>query len=340
MHSRRLTSLRALVALAILAALSGSPHTARADLADEHAPIGVMADHTHDPGEIMLSYRFMTMSMDGHRDGTRNLSIEEVLEQFPVAPTEMTMDMHMFGAMYGVTDWLTAMVMVPWIDLEMDHRTRSGGQFTTRSNGVGDVTLGGLFGLYESGDHAVIARAALTLPSGSINQRDNTPMGDQRLPYPMQLGSGTYDLAPALTYTGGHGREGWGAQVRGTVRLGENGNDYTLGDRFAGTGWYSHRWMDWLSTSLRIAGEVWGNVDGADPTLNAAVVPTADPSRRGGERIDLGFGVNLIGVGGVVDEHRLAIEVDLPVYQRLDGPQLENDWAVTVGWQRAIALFD
>ena len=32
---------------------------------DAHAPISVMGDHTHGEGEWMLSYRYMTMDMEG-----------------------------------------------------------------------------------------------------------------------------------------------------------------------------------------------------------------------------------------------------------------------------------
>lgn len=35
-----------------------------------HAPIGVMGDHQHGKGELMFSYRYMTMSMHGNRKGT------------------------------------------------------------------------------------------------------------------------------------------------------------------------------------------------------------------------------------------------------------------------------
>jgi hypothetical protein len=42
--------------------------------ADDHAPIGVMADHYHEAGEFMFSYRYMSMSMQGNLDGSRSLS--------------------------------------------------------------------------------------------------------------------------------------------------------------------------------------------------------------------------------------------------------------------------
>ncbi len=31
---------------------------------DSHAPLGVMGDHAHGAGELMLSYRFMGMAME------------------------------------------------------------------------------------------------------------------------------------------------------------------------------------------------------------------------------------------------------------------------------------
>ncbi len=54
-------------------------------------------------------------------------------------------------------------------------------------------------------------------------------------------------------------------------------------------------------------------------------------------RADLLFGANLLAPRelGLLAGHRLAVEGGLPVYQRLDGPQLETDWLLTVGWQKS-----
>ena len=67
------------------------------------------------------------------------------------------------------------------------------------------------------------------------------------------------------------------------------------------------------------------------------MVPTADPARRGGRRVNLGVGINLYGAGDTLSGHRLALEILVPVYQTLAGPQLETDWTVGVGWQKAFA---
>jgi hypothetical protein len=283
----------------------------------------------------MLSYRYMFMDMRGNRDGTSNRSTREILSRYMVAPRKMRMAMHMLGAMYAPTDDLTLMAMVPYVRLDMDHINRMGLKFTTSSEGIGDVGLTALYVLRRQGRHRLHANVGLSLPTGSVSERDDTPMGRQRLPYPMQTGSGTYDFLPGLTYLGQAQDLSWGAQTIATLRLGNNRHSYKLGNRLSVTAWLSRPWTQSLSTSVRLAGQVWGNIHGSDSALNPNLVPTADPDRRAGRRIDLAFGVNWYFRKGLLAGHRLAIEYLVPIYQWLDGPQLETDWSVVVGWQRA-----
>ena len=301
---------------------------------DGRAPAGVMGDHVAMKGAWSVAYQSMRMAMDGNRSGTDRLSDAEVLAAFPVAATRMTMDMHMLSAMYGWSEALSFMVMAPYIDISMDHVTRMGVRFTTESEGFGDVSLSGVYRLFQGGGHEVLLNAGVSLPSGSIDARDDTPAGaNQQLPYPMQLGSGTFDLLPGLTYRGYAADLSWGGQLGGTVRLGHNDNGYSLGDRYRATVWGARRWTDWISTSLRVNAEGIGNVDGADPLLAPAMVATADPGRRGGARIDLLAGINLAGTQGALEGQRLFAEFGVPIYQNLDGPQLETDWVLNIGVQ-------
>ena len=305
--------------------------------ADDHAPIGVMGEHTHEKGELMLSYRYMYMRMKGNRVGTNSVSNQEVLEQFMVTPTDMDMQMHMFGAMYAVTNRITLMGMIPYVKKSMNHLTRSGARFKTSSEGLGDIKFSGLFKAIDWGNNNnIILNFGLSFPTGSIDKKDDTPMGpDQQLPYPMQLGSGTWDLLPGVTYNGRQGNIGWGGQVMGVVRLGENDRDYTLGNRLNITTWTDYNINYWVSTSFRLDWGFWGNIDGADPALNPAVVPTADPDLRGGNRLDALVGLNFVNQAGPkwLKGQRLAFEFGIPVYQDLDGPQLETDWILLFGWQ-------
>ena len=306
---------------------------------DQMAITGI--HHTHDKGEWMVGYHFMYMGMDGNRDGTRRLSAQDVLDKsYAVAPLSMSMEMHMLHVMYGVTDDLTAMLVVPYALKSMDHLRMDGVRFTTRSRGIGDIKLKGLYNVYRDDTHRIIGQGGLSFPSGSISETDNLPgmMGNpesiQRLPYPMQLGSGTWDLPLGGTYLGQVLNWSWGANASGIVRLGRNKYDYRLGNEYEITAWGARKITKWSSGSLRLAWRQWFNIHGADDSLNPALVSTADPNLRAGRRLDLLFGINVFAPEGKLEGLRLMLEGGLPVYQSLDGPQLEADWLIstTLEW--------
>lgn len=311
--------------------------------ADSHAPIGVMGDHMHDAGEFMLSYRFMSMQMDGNRDGTSSTSTSEVLSQFMMSPTEMNMRMHMVGGMWAPTDNFTLSAMVPFIEMSMKARNRMGVSIKTRSRGIGDIKLGGLFRLRDwrsefignSIEHRVHLNLGVSLPTGSINKKDVNHCCRARLPYPIQLGSGTYDVLPGLTYSGSTESYSFGAQLRSTLRTGVNNKSYSLGHRFGSSLWFQRLWGRSFSTSLGFHYEDWGNIRGDDDDQNPMMTPTADPDRRAGRTVNALAAATWLFIGGPFDGHRLAAEINIPVYRNLDGPQLETDLTLVVGWQKA-----
>jgi len=321
---------------------------------DDHAPIGVMADHYHKAGEWMLSYRFMRMDMGGNRLGTDNIDPDTIVTSIPnrffgqpmqpptlrVVPTQMTTDMHMLGAMYAPSDRVTLMAMVNYLIRDMDHITYAGGMgttvlgtFTTRTEGLGDTSLSGLIRLRETASDRIHAQIGVSAPTGSITERDDilTPMNMRprpRLPYPMQLGSGSWDPLLGLTWSRLGERFSGGAQWRATFRVHDNGEDYRLGDEHRLTGWLAWRAAETLSLSLRLEGFRRGNISGQDPAI-VAPVQTADPDNHGIQRWSVGLGANWLIGGG----HRLAAEWITPIRQDLDGPQMEMDAGLTLGWQ-------
>lgn len=305
---------------------------------DGHAPIGVMADHTHSRGEVMLSYRFVTMHLEGNLTGTDKASNADIYQHYMVAPQTMDLQTHLVGAMFAPSNRLTLMAMLPVTRVEMDQQTQVGTAFTTDGSGLGDVRLGGMYVVYNRNRQKAHLNLAVSLPTGSIDIRDVTPMSasqEVRLPYPMQMGSGTVDFFPGMTYLGQSSRFSWGAQVLGTVRVGKNGNDYRLGDAAMGTAWLAGRWNQWVSTSVRLEGREWGDVRGADPSLSIMVTPAADPALRNGTRVDALVGLNFEVAHGSLRGQRLAVEFGEPVYQDLGGPQLEAKWRLVAGWQYA-----
>lgn len=299
---------------------------------DSHGPIGLMGEHIHAAGEWMFSYRFMSMRMGGSRDGDSDISRSDVLQDYMVTPTSMRMDMHMLGAMYAPSDRVTWMFMVPYVKNSMNHVTRMGVRFTTESEGLGDVTVSALLPVYRGDGRELHVTLGASLPTGTTNARDDTPAGsDMPLPYPMQLGSGTVDLRPAVTWTRRGTAWSGGVQAGAVLRLGRNSEGYSLGDRYTVTGWSARRVSPGVSASLRVQATRWEDIDGDDDRLNPAMVPTADPHLRSGTRVELAAGLNLVLPG----RHRLAAELGTPVYEYLDGPQMETEATVTVGWQFA-----
>ena len=223
------------------------------------------------------------------------------------------------------------MLMVPVMDLTMDHVTRSGASFTTEARHTGDIKLGGMVKLFDDHHSRVHLNVGLSLDTGSIDQRGNLPIGmNLRLPYPMQTGTGTWDFMPGITYLGQKEQFSWGGQLRASLPTSDrNSNGYAVGDRFAAIFWGAMLLGRSTSLSFSLAGQDWDNYQGADEALNPYLVPTANPNLRAGTRWDAGIGINYKLPQG----HRLALDWQIPIQQDLDGPQLETDWQFTLGWQ-------
>jgi hypothetical protein len=318
--------------------ITGNFYTA--EKPNAHGPIGMMGEHTHDKGEVMFSYRYMHMFMQETRNGTNTVTDAQgrALVGSMVSPTSMRMEMHMFGAMYGVNDTLTLSVMVPYLRNSMNHVNAAQVKFTTRSEGVGDIRLGSLWRLWaveapSIGAHRFHLNFSISVPTGDIEPTDRVGTNNNfRLPYPMHLGSGTVDFYPGLTYGGEKGRASWGFQSIGTIRTSSNSNGFSKGDALEVNIFGAYEIIKrWLSGSLRFDYNRWEDYDGRDPAI-AMTVQTAFPNRLGGERLDILGGVNLLLPEFMGFETRLAVEGGVPVYQWLQG-QLETDSIVTVGWQ-------
>jgi len=296
-----------------------------------------MGDHIHRQGGLMASYRYMFMRMQQNYDGVSKISDEAALSGYMMAPTDMDMQMHMLGLMYAPTDKLTMMLMSNYQENSMQMINMMGAKSSMKSSGWGDSSLAAYYSLYKQANSSAHIGLGISAPTGSIDEEKS----NVHLPYPMQLGSGTWDLKPSITWLGQCEDWSYGSQASGIIHLGENDNDYTLGDSVTLTGWVSRRLSSWSSVSLRLTGSTWENIDGHDeqmptipmgPMAGLPMSSPADPDARGGSRLDLALGLNLWSTESGL---RLAIEAGTPLYQNLDGPQLGTDWSLTTGLQFA-----
>ncbi len=299
----------------------------------------VLGGHTHPSGQIMFGYEYMHTRMSGLYQGTHTISPAQAFAQgFTTVHTGMDMDMHMFELMYAPTERLTLMGMLPYKRMSMEHLVNTGATFGQTAHGIGDFEAIALFtvlGDIHKGGNRLIFNAGMSFPTGSINATDHAegnPNNPQvLLEYPMQLGTGTYDLKPGLTYLGDSGRWTWGAQTVETVHLGHNSHSYTVGDEYRLSAWASYSVTEWFAPSVRADGRWLENYSGRDPGLAANHTPEARPDLRGGRRLDLLFGVNFFAPRGFLKGTRLMIEGGVPVYQDLVGPQLGTAWMLSAG---------
>jgi hypothetical protein len=281
-------------------------------------------------------------------------------------PKSMSMSMHMLDLMYAPTDWLTLMLMPQFMDMEMGMRklegvTYLGGhighhlQNSHETGGIGDLGMYALFKLFDDGTHHVHATAGLSAPTGDVNiqLRRNHQLDGGFIHYGMQLGSGTWDFKPSLTYTGHTVDWSWGVQANGIVRMEDhNKSGYRLGDLFQATTWGSYNLTNWLSASVRGVYTVQGTVNSqftgatsnsADPNGNTDGTSTSIlkfgpmdyPQNYGGRFWDVGFGLSAVVPSGDLAGNRMSVEWLQPVHTDYNGYQLERDGALSATWSVA-----
>ncbi len=320
----------------------GMPHCSNSNAT---LPAGVSAAAMVCQGQFMAMYMPRYMNMEGNYIGTDKISTATILSTPNISgggpkylrfvPNSMDAQMHMLGVTYGVTDAINIMVMGSYVDKDMPMTTynmmgtKALGTQTYSTDGFGDVSVMGMVRLYEDGINHIHLNFGLSLPTGSTTEQMNmlSPMGSymaMRANYGMQLGTGTYDFLPGVTYTGAKDLWSWGTLYRGRFALDSN-QGYHWGDINQLTGWLGYTFFPGITATTRIAGTVQGKIDGKDPEIFGGM-QGAYPGWYGGERVDLFGGIEIAGHQFGLGHAKLAIEAGFPLYQDLNGPQIGENW--------------
>jgi hypothetical protein len=225
-------------------------------------------------------------------------------------PQWMSMDMSM-----GMLPMMMPMMMEPMETME--------------TSGFGDTLFGALVRLAQGPGYHVHAGLVFSAPTGSVSERGASGL---LYPYGMQLGSGTWDFRPSLTYTGRQDRWAWGAQLNGIIRMeSENDEGYRLGNQFQATAWGSYRLIDWLSASARMLYTNQGQV-ASNGFVGMGDMPGDFPYNYGGQFLDVGLGVNAILPEGL---GRLGVEWVQPIVDDVNGYQQGRDGTLWVKWSKS-----
>lgn len=319
-------------------------------MADDHAPISVMSDHMHKEGEFMLSFRSSNMEMSQLKNGNASINISESMSDpngsstgsgtYMNAPISMSMNMYMFGGMYAPTNNLTLLLMGNYKQKEMTQermKMSGGGRFDVNSQGFGDLIFGSLLKIKNEKDIKIHFGSGISLPTGSIDQRDVTPASsDARLGYGMQNGSGTFDPYFLLNAVTQIYKVKLGSQFSYKVRLGDsNDNGYKYGNLFQSELWFSYNFLNNLSSSFKVTYKNLGKMVGKDDEMNPRMSPAMDSGNNGYQKILLGVGINFINNKKLLKGNRLGFELIKPVFQKFNRIQMIEDYKLVLGWQYA-----
>ena len=289
-------------------------------------------EHPHAAGTFMIEYQYMRMNMDGMRSGTDDIASTEVAKMvmadglgYMMSPTTMSMDMHMLMPMYNITKDISVMGMLNYTQNKMGMINMSGVKSDMTTSGLGDT---GLNVNYKFSDDMFAASLTVSLPTGSIEEKATMMGTEQTAPYPMQLGSGTYDLTPALTYMGAYYDTRFGAQASYTYRAGSNASGYTLGNKANANAWVA-RSVSKVNLRATVDYNRWGDIEGKDDTIMTNVMggmmdgtpmaPTAFTNNYGGSNIEAG-----VKISTAISMVNIGIEYSMPVYQDLNGVQMKG----------------
>jgi hypothetical protein len=293
-------------------------------------------------------YSYDESRFKNYLDGTNQIPVRDVLfspgeeprtdKNFPVVPTDITQEIHSIILGYELKSNVSLSIAVPYIKQSTDHISIVPGYstFNISSDGIGDVAVLGNYRFSESITGRWQAGMGVSFPTGSIDEKGDTPRaaGKQQLPYTMQLGSGTYDVPYYVSYLGHQSVFNWGVNLSGKVRLGENSRDYHLGNTMSAATWLRLTTLSRVQPSIKLSYRYWTTIHGEDTSLSVPgpypyPAPVVDPSLFGGDQVSLSVGFRI----PVYSPHRY---VDLifskPVYQSLNGPQTSEDYRFSIAF--------
>ncbi|MDC0598368.1 hypothetical protein OAP18_00795 [Gammaproteobacteria bacterium] len=293
-----------------------------------------------------FSYNYNYIFYKGYRDGSSDLSNEEVLfrpgevrstDNFPVLPTEIDQQVHLFSLGYQYSESIRFQFSLPYIKQATDHISIVPGYdgFLIESKGIGDVNLLAGRRLFENIDGNLWLTLGLSLPTGSIDEKGDTPRapGNQQLPYTMQLGSGTYDALINVSYARTTLRN-WNITGSFRIRSGSNDRDYKLGNLYTLSTRYSLPAWKILNPFVRVEYQYIERIDGRDREI---VVPgvfpypasITNPNMFGGQKANFVLGSEIYS-GQSLDKGGIVMELGYPVYQSLNGPQPKTRWKLSL----------
>ena len=293
------------------------------------APVGVRFAEALEGKRLSVAYSWERIQGQGLRAGRNKITPDHARDVlgFTTTPRSLQVTIHTVQVAYAPHPRVTLVAEVPILRKELETVDAAGTRSHAHTDGVGDIGFYAVVPFIRKGSESSQIHLGFDAPTGAYRRGGD----DMRLPYDNQIGNGSWDFEWGLTYQGGYQRVSWGGQALGRHPIGRNGVKYREGSRFVGTVWGAVRMVAGLSLSFRTEWAKQNNINGFDRTLRPDFDPSENAKLRGGERITLSPGLSLDVPR--LNNQRFAVEFGIPVYQRLDGPQVERDWSFKGAWR-------
>jgi hypothetical protein len=330
-------------------------------------PMNIPGGGVPETHEFRFKVSTMLMNMDGLRNGTDNVEVNDILGmpvmlgqptgKYMAAPLGMDMNMNSFMAGYSFSDDFFAGLMLMHTQNSMNMRFNSTMQtatglpgFTMKSSGIADSMLMTKYRLFTDDPLIPTSQAsflfALSLPTGSIDERNvHHPVAMRRnelLPYGMQLGSGTFDPTIGILYQGSSSPYWWGANLSYTARLYDNKRDYRLGNetRLDLYGMYQlrHDFLTQLQLNFSYKGKIKGEMNEAlsgesgrvtqGDSTSPYMTPLWDTANTGNTKLMATLGLQWQPTSLQI----LDLSIGVPLYTKTTGIQLEEKYRVMLTW--------
>lgn len=285
---------------------------------------------------------------EGYNRGSNKLSNQQVQfipgqtartnQNYPILPTEIIQQASIFSLTYEFSPGCHLAVDLPFIKQSTDHISVVPGydHFNITTQGLGDIGVSFRDLLFKQSHHSLQYSIGLSLPTGSIDEKGDTPRaaGDQQLPYTMQLGSGTWDIPWGFYYQNNQSSWSWGVNLHGKWRTNNNDRHYRLGHHSSLSFWAQaelhHKFQPLVRLTMEQAGSIRGRDD--EITVPGAYPYPANitaPNNYGGKKVKLGLGTNI----HLSDNHHLLAEFSVPLYQHLNGIQIRERANLNLQWK-------
>ncbi len=279
--------------------------------------------------------------------------------KYASAPEKLITHFHNIEIVYAIRYYLGIHLHIPFFlrkyDSSITEQVSSDPtSYTLENNGITDVEL--VFSvpileiLKESLDpsfkkkakeHHATVFLGIQFPSGTLNRSANITgisTSTNRLPYLLQLSSGTYDLILGAYYFYHNYKFTVGLQNTNKIRLHKNIYNYQRGHEVTLSAWLSYLIHSYVSASFRFKYKKDFPILGVDsniPTTNSSNInlnPLFETSSYGSDQIDVIFGINFYVGKWLALEHKIALEFGVPVYHRVNGTQIRSNFYFTLNW--------